>query len=102
MQRQSTGNLNYGDKDHDLHGRFCLRGGLPRLDNPVWSGALAFGGGLAFGCTVRDPPHSHGVSNRENEGAARGKDVSPALAIFGFFRQSLRTWFADMEGGTKF
>ena len=48
--------------------------------HPVRSGALAFGGGLAVGCTERGPPpHSHGVRNRENGGEARGIEMSPDL-----------------------
>ena len=52
--------------------RFCSRGGLPRLDNPVWSGALALGGGLALAAWSATPPRPHGVSNRESGGGARG------------------------------
>ena len=71
MQRLSTGYLNYGDKVHDLHGRLCSRGGLPRHDNRVWSRALAFGGGLTVAAWSAPPPPSPVVLVTTEKGGER-------------------------------
>ena len=73
--------MGIGDITTPSRHQFCSRGGLPRLDNPVWSGVLSFGGGPAVGCTERDPPHSSGVSNHWGGRGARGIRESPELSI---------------------
>ena len=55
LQRQSTGNLKRWVHDTAVPVLFT-RGTTAPFIHPVWSGALASGGGHAFGCMERGPP----------------------------------------------
>ena len=91
LPRQSTGNRQEIRSRRRSTG-FVLAGDYRAFRYPVWSGALASGGGHAFGCVERDPPpHVHGVSNREHGGGARGIVRESRFSVFTGHRQCLRS-----------
>ena len=53
---RAPGTLITGIKITTSTAGFVYAGDYRAFSYPVWSGALALGGGLAFGCTERGPP----------------------------------------------